>query len=154
MRIASERVGGRRWGGGILHEHHILAAGVALAIAGSAQASTLTYVPTNPSFGGSPFNSGHLLAIANANDKYEDPASITSNDPAKQFVDQLQSRLLSTVASQIADKIFGANPAESGHFTFGDQVIDFVRGAESVTLTIFNTTTNATTTITLPLFGG
>ena len=62
--------------------------------------------------------------------------------------------LLSTVASQIADKIFGANPAESGHFTFGDQVIDFVRGAESVTLTILNTATNATTTITLPLLGG
>ncbi len=143
-----------RDGGTILHTHRILVAGAALAIGGSAQASSLVYIPTNPSFGGSPFNSSHLLGIANANDKYVDPASAASSDPAKQFVDQLQSRLLSTVASQIADKIFGANPAESGHFTFGDQVIDFVRGAESVTLTILNTTTNAKTTITLPLLGG
>lgn len=134
--------------------YHGALALVALASTSSAGASGLIYVPTNPSFGGSPFNSSHLLGIANANDKYVDPASAASSDPAKQFVEQLQSRLLSTVASQIADKIFGANPAESGHFTFGDQVIDFVRGAESVTLTILNTGTNAKTTITLPLLGG
>ncbi len=128
--------------------------GGAIATAAPASASTLTYTPTNPSFGGSPFNSGHLLGIANATNKYEDPAEKKANDPATQFVQQLQSRLLSTVASQIADKIFGANPADTGHFTFGDQVIDFVRGAESVTLTILNTATNAKTTITLPILGG
>lgn len=129
------------------------AAGV-IACAAPADASTLVYAPTNPSFGGNPFNSSHLLGIANATNKYEDPALKKANDPAKQFVDQLQSRLLSTVATQIADKIFGANPAESGHFVFGDQVIDFVRGAESVTLTIFNSVTKVTTKITLPLLGG
>lgn len=127
---------------------------MAFGVAAQGQASTLTYVPTNPSFGGSPFNSSHLLGIANATNKYEDPASRRANDPAKQFVDQLQSRLLSTVANQIADRIFGENPAESGHFTFGDQVIDFVRGAESVTLTIYNSVTKTTTKITLPLLGG
>jgi len=126
---------------------------LALGCATGAQASTLTYTPTNPSFGGSPFNSNHLLAIAEANNKYKDPASEKANDPAQQFVDQLQSRLLSTVAGQIADKIFGANPADSGHFVFGDQVIDFVRGVESVTLTIYNSVTKATTKITLPLLG-
>ena len=126
----------------------------ASALAASpATGSSLTYQPINPSFGGSPFNSAHLLSIANAQNKYEDPASKAANDPAKQFVDQLQSRLLSTVASQIADKIFGANPADSGHFVFGDQVIDFVRGVESVTLTIFNSVTNTTTKITLPILG-
>ncbi len=118
-----------------------------------AAASSLIYTPTNPSFGGSPFNSAHLLATAEANNRYKDPESKKANDPAQQFVDQVQSRLLSTVATQIADKIFGANPADSGHFVFGDQVIDFVRGVESVTLTIFNSVTNTTTKITLPLLG-
>jgi curli production assembly/transport component CsgF len=131
-----------------------VAIGAAMAVGTPAAASPLTYTPTNPSFGGNPFNSAHLLGVASAINKYQDPAEAKANDPATQFVQQLQSRLLSTVASQIADKIFGANPAESGHFTFGDQTIDFVRGVESVTLTIFNTATNAKTTISLPLLGG
>ncbi len=122
-----------------------------LGLATPATASTLIYTPTNPSFGGSPFNSAHLLAIANATNKYEDPALKDANDPAKQFVSQLQSRLLSSVASQIADKIFGENPAETGRFTFGDQVVEFVRGLESVTLTILNTVTGIKTIITLPI---
>ena len=60
-----------------------------LAAAAPANASTLTYTPTNPSFGGSPFNSAHLLGVANAINKYEDPASKQASDPAQQFVDQL-----------------------------------------------------------------
>ncbi len=31
-----------------------------------ARASDLIYQPINPSFGGNPFNSSHLLALANA----------------------------------------------------------------------------------------
>lgn len=127
---------------------------LAAAATTPAYASTLTYTPTNPSFGGSPFNSAHLLSVANAVNRYEDPASRKASDPAQQFVDQLQSRLLSTVSSQIADRIFGENAAEAGRFVFGDQVIEFVRGLESVTLTIYNSVTNTTTKITLPLLGG
>ena len=37
---------------------------VALALAGSAAAQELVYTPVNPSFGGNPFNSAHLLGTA------------------------------------------------------------------------------------------
>ncbi|TVV76780.1 curli assembly protein CsgF, partial [Sphingomonas solaris] len=35
----------------------------------------IVYQPVNPSFGGNPFNSSHLLGIANAQNDYKDPAS-------------------------------------------------------------------------------
>ena len=52
---------------------HYIVAGTILLVSlnGAAAAGQLTYRPINPSFGGDPFNSAHLLGIANANDRYE-----------------------------------------------------------------------------------
>lgn len=117
----------------------------------AAQASEIVYQPVNPSFGGNPFNSGHLLGIANAINDYKDPNAIDNSDPAKQFLRTIQSRLLSTIASQITDLIFGDNPQESGVIRFGDQEIRFVRGLDSVTLTITNFSDGSVTEIVVPL---
>lgn len=114
-------------------------------------ASELVYQPVNPSFGGNPFNSGHLLGVANAINDYKDPNAVDNSDPAKQFLRTIQSRLLSTIASQITDLIFGDNPQESGVIRFGDQEIRFLRGLDSVTLTITNFTDGSVTEIIVPL---
>ncbi len=116
-----------------------------------AYASDLSHEFVNPSFGGSSFNSAHLLGVANAINPYKDPAAANSNDPAQQFLRTLQSRLLSAVASQITDLIFGDNPKESGLIKFGDQEISFVRGADGVTLTITNGLDGSVTEIVVPL---
>lgn len=116
-----------------------------------ASASDLVYQPTNPSFGGNPFNSGHLLGVANAINDYKDPNAINSSDPAQQFLRTIQSRLLSTVATQITDLIFGENPQDSGVIRFGDQEISFVRGIDTVTLTITNYADGSVTEIVVPL---
>ena len=47
-----------------------------LSLNGIAAAGQLVYRPVNPSFGGDPFNSAHLLGIANANDRYKDPNEV------------------------------------------------------------------------------
>lgn len=120
-------------------------------IAMPAAASDLVYQPTNPSFGGNPFNSGHLLGVANAINDYKDPNAINSSDPAQQFLRTIQSRLLSTVATQITDLIFGENPQDSGVIRFGDQEISFVRGIDTVTLTITNYADGSVTEIVVPL---
>lgn len=127
--------------------------GVALAFFGSsaAMSSDLVYTPQNPSFGGNPFNSAHLLGVANAINKYKDPSAIDNSDPAKQFLRTIQSRLLSTIASQITDLIFGENAQDSGVIRFGDQEISFVRGIDSVTLTITNFADGSVTEIVVPL---
>lgn len=120
----------------------------------TATAQDLVYEPVNPSFGGNPFNSSHLLGIANAQDDTEAPGSgeVSDQTQADLFVRQLQSRLLSGLASEVTDAIFGDNPQESGTIEFGDQTIEFNRGLDQVRLTIFDAATGQTTEISVPLF--
>lgn len=133
---------------------HLFAIGIGLSLVGSAAAAQdLVYEPVNPSFGGNPFNSAHLLGIANAQNDFRDPrTAATSNSQADIFARQLQSRLLSALSSQIVDAIFGENPQERGTISFGGQTIDFTRSLESVTLNITNDETGEVTTIVIPTF--
>lgn len=117
-----------------------------------ASAQDIVYQPVDPSFGGNPFNSAHLHSIANAQNNYKDPASRETNSQADIFARQLQSRLLSSLSSQIVDAIFGENPQEQGKISFGGQTIEFVRGLSEVTLTISDDATNEVTTIVVPTF--
>lgn len=124
------------------------------ALCGShAFAQDLVYTPVNPSFGGSPFNSAHLLGIANSQNKYKDPNIVErpSTTSAELFVRQLQSRLLSGLASQVTDAIFGENPQESGRIVFGDQIITFDRGIENIFLVIEDTLAGTRTEIEIPI---
>lgn len=126
---------------------------LAVALAPSpARAQDIVYEPINPSFGGNPFNSAHLLGIAGAQNKTKDPSAVSSNSQADIFARQLQSRLLSALSSQIVDAIFGENPQERGTISFGGQTIQFVRGLENVTLTITDDATGEVTTIIVPTF--
>jgi curli production assembly/transport component CsgF len=115
-------------------------------------AQDITYQPVDPSFGGNPFNSAHLLGIANAQNKYKDPNAANSSSQADIFARQLQSRLLSALSSQITDAIFGDNPQQHGTISFGGQTIVFDRGLEDVTLTITNNDSGEVTTIVVPTF--
>ena len=117
-----------------------------------AAAQDIVYTPVNPSFGGNPFNSAHLLGIANAQNDFRDPKAQSSSSQADIFARQLQSRLLSALSSQIVDAIFGENPQESGTISFGGQTIDFRRDLENVTLNITNDETGEITTIVIPTF--
>lgn len=132
----------------------ILRGSVALCgLAGSAAvAQDIVYQPINPSFGGNPFNSNHLLGVANAQNDYRDPRATNNSSQADIFARQLQSRLLSALSSQIIDAIFGENPQESGTISFGGQTITFFRSLDSVTLTITNDETGEETVIVVPLF--
>lgn len=114
----------------------------------------MVYHPTDPSFGGNPFNSAHLLGIAGAQNDFRDPRAVnpTTSSQADVFARQLQSRLLSALSSQIVEAIFGENPQESGTISFGGQTIDFVRSLDEVTLNITNDGTGEVTTVVIPTF--
>jgi len=128
-------------------------AGILLVLgSGASNAQDLVYQPNNPTFGGNPFNSAHLLGVANAQNDYRDPSSTSNSSQADIFARQLQSRLLSALSSQIVDAIFGENPQERGTISFGGQTIQFVRGLEEVTLTITDNATGEVTTIIVPTF--
>jgi len=124
----------------------------AILCAAPVAAQDVVYTPISPTFGGNPFNSNHVLGVANANNDTRDPRATSSNSQADIFARQLQSRLLSALSSQIVDAIFGENPQESGTISFGGQTIEFFRSLESVTLIIRDDTTGEETRIVVPLF--
>lgn len=115
-------------------------------------AQDVVYRPISPTFGGNPFNSNHVLGVANANNNTRDPRAASTNSQADIFARQLQSRLLSALSSQIVDAIFGDNPQEQGLISFGGQTIEFFRSLDEVTLIIRNDTTGEETRIVVPLF--
>ncbi|MBZ9704931.1 MULTISPECIES: curli assembly protein CsgF [unclassified Mesorhizobium] len=137
----------------------LLTAGVVLAAAGGSVAQDMVYTPVNPSFGGSPLNSSHLLGLANAQrtatartpgpgTDSTDPSDPGSTD-ADLFIRQLQSRLLSGLASQVTEAIFGDNPQDSGTVRFGETTVTFERTVDSIRLIITDPT--GVTEIVVPL---
>lgn len=127
----------------------------------AASAGDLVYTPVNPSFGGNPLNSSHLIGLANAQRTATAPSSSLSGgtggtetttggtSDADLFVRQLQGRLLSALASQVTDAIFGPDPEQRGTIQFGDTIIEFDQSSGSeIRLTITDTT--GVTTIVVP----
>ncbi|MFP4295824.1 MAG: curli assembly protein CsgF [Halothiobacillaceae bacterium] len=140
-----------------------LAAGVVLALAGAGQAvaQDLVYKPVNPSFGGNPLNSQHLLGIASAQrtataSDADDGRSTSPGSPspgssdADLFVRQLQGRLLSALAAEVTDAIFGTDPQDSGTVTFGTTTVTFERTLDSIRLEIADNLEGTVTEIIVP----
>ena len=129
--------------------------GAALTVmcAGSASAQQLTYTPINPTFGGNPFNSSHLLGLANAQNQFLPKTTTTTAGltQAQQFASQLQSTILAGVSQQISNAIFGNNPQQSGTVSFGGTTVSFARGLSSVTINITDPQ-GVTTQIVVPTF--
>jgi curli production assembly/transport component CsgF len=128
-----------------------------------ARAVDLVYTPINPSFGGSPLNSSHLLGLANAQrDATASDAKTTTgtggtgsgdtgggDSDVDLFIRQLQGRLLSALASQVTEAIFGDNPQDNGTIQFGGTTVEFERTIDSITLRITNDD-GTVTVITVP----
>lgn len=124
-----------------------------LITAVEARAQDLTYTPVNPSFGGNPLNSGHLLSIANAQRPDEEipprpprPQTTTTD----RFLSILESRLLSSVAFDVTDSIFGADAQDSGTFQFEDTRVSFSNDGVDVTIVITDDSTGEVTEIIIP----
>ena len=127
-------------------------------------AGDLVYTPVNPSFGGSPLNSSHLFATANAQRKATasdadddlvtrgtiDDGDSEGNADADLFARLLQSRLLSALASQVTEAIFGENPQDQGTVTFGETTVTFTRTFDSIRLLIVDNTDGTVTEIVVP----
>ena len=118
----------------------------------AAEAQELVHRFINPSFGGNPFYSEHLLGIANIHrpDQPEDPEEPLPTEEER-LVEQLQASLNAQVSSQILDRIRNAQPGQSGEFTLGVQRISFVRTATETRVTFLNTTTGERREIIVPV---
>jgi curli production assembly/transport component CsgF len=128
----------------------VWAALVSAALAFPAAAQDLTYEPVNPSFGGDPFNSSHLLGLAREQKDFEEDSGFTPADPQQQFADSLERQILSRTSQEITDRIFGEDQQQSGSFTVGSQQINFQQVGDQVEITLTDSETGATTNLTIP----
>ncbi|QCG93107.1 hypothetical protein E6C67_03965 (plasmid) [Azospirillum sp. TSA2s] len=128
--------------------------GTTLLLMIPAVGSELTYTPINPSFGGNPFYSQHLLGSANANNKFEKPRNdglLAPQDPSKEFERVIQSSLLSRISAQIADQIYGENARDTGRFVIGNTTVEFNKTGNGTTaVRISDTTSGGQTLIEIP----
>lgn len=122
----------------------------------SVSAGELVYQPINPSFGGHPLNSAHLLGTAQAQDDYKDPSATnfgfgsTATSQQDEFSRIIRSSILSRVASQISDQIYGEKALDAGRVIIDDQTIEWNRVGSDINLTLSGG--GGTSVITIPRF--
>lgn len=117
----------------------------------SPASADLLYKPVNPSFGGDAFNSNHLQGLAASQNQHkESTSSSASQTTTERFLAMLESRLYSSLASQVAEAIFGDNAQPNGTLQFDDQQISFVNDGTAIRLTVTDFTTGQVTNIVIP----
>jgi curli production assembly/transport component CsgF len=114
-------------------------------------AADIVYKPVNPSFGGDSFNSSHLQGLAGAQNQFTKTSKSSTQTTSERFLSMLQTRLYSSLASQVAEAIFGDNAQPSGTIVFDDQQIAFVNTGTEIQLTVTDFTTGQVTNITVPV---
>ena len=110
------------------------------ALGQAAVAQDLVYTPINPSFGGSPLNSSHLLSIANAQ------RSATARDAETN--DGLSGTGIDTPSTSNADLF--VRPQDGGLVTFGTTTVEFQRTLDSIRLVIIDSLDGTVTEIVVP----
>jgi curli production assembly/transport component CsgF len=110
----------------------------------------MIYKPINPSFGGDSFNSSHLQGLAGSENQFKESASSAQQSTSERFISMLESRLYSSLASQVSDAIFGANAQQHGTITFDDQTITFDNNGTNITLTVVDSSSGQVTNIVIP----
>lgn len=111
----------------------------------------MIYTPVNPSFGGSPYNSNHLQSLATTQNEFKGAQTERERQStSERFLTMLQSRLYSSLASQVADAIFGENAQPSGTITFDDQQVSFTNTGTEIILVVTDYSTGDVTNISIP----
>lgn len=107
--------------------YHLASALVCSLVMTPSFSSELVYHPRNPSFGGNPAYTTHLLGIANSQNDHTDPdqSSLDDMTSLEEFNDRLQrsiiSRITSALSASIIDDEGNINP---GTFETTDFVIN------------------------------
>lgn len=102
---------------------------------GAALAGSLEFSFVNPSFGGNPMNGAMLMSRA---DKFRpsDPVVQTTKTQADYFIEQLQRRTLSSLATALLSDLSDSSGAAEGSYVFEDFTLDYVRGDGMIRLLI------------------
>jgi curli production assembly/transport component CsgF len=110
----------------------------------------MVYTPINPSFGGNYLNSNHLQSLATTQKQFKENTSASAQSDSERFISMLQSRLYSSLASQVSEAIFGEKAQPNGTIVFDDQQISFVNTGTEIQLTVTDFGTGQVTSISIP----
>lgn len=110
-------------------------------------ATELVYVPTNPTFGGSPLNGSAFLSASQLSNKHKEPAATDKQSALQQLNDMLQRSVLSQLSSAATSGVMGSGgKLKPGSVETGDFRIDIVDGGGGVlTITTTDKITGAST---------
>ncbi|OLQ70109.1 curli production assembly protein CsgF [Photobacterium proteolyticum] len=113
-----------------------------LALSAKVSATELVYTPINPSFGGNPLNSAHLLGVANAiNDhKAPDDGLLNEQSDLERLAASLESRLISQLLSDVGN-------GNTGQLVTNDFVLNIVDNNGSLVIQITDKETGESSTI-------
>ncbi|MDG1118040.1 MAG: curli assembly protein CsgF [Flavimaricola sp.] len=100
-----------------------------------ALAGPLEFTFVNPSFGGNPMNGALMMSRA---DRFRpsDPVLQNTKTQADYFVEQLQRRALSSLATALLSDLSDASGAAEGSYVFEDFTLDYVRQNDTIRLLI------------------
>lgn len=117
-----------------------------IALAAPGAATELVYVPTNPTFGGTPLNGSSFLNAAQMTNKHKEPAAGRQN-ALQQFTDLLERSVLSQLSAAATSGVMGAGgKLKPGSVETGNFRIDIVdAGGGVLTITTTDKTTGAST---------
>lgn len=110
-------------------------------------AGELVYTPINPAFGGNPYNYSWLLDSADIQNQHEE-------DPLEDFEDDLNSRILSTLASRIVSSAFGSygDELQGGQYQFGNYDIIISTEGGGINVDIYDQGSGTSTSVSVPYY--
>ena len=109
--------------------------GFSMALGSSCWASEQTFSFNLPSFGGNPLNTSHYLALLDSQkqlviDEEENVSTV------ERFTEDLERRLLSSLASDIVNQIFGIDSEDNGQFQVGNMDVTYNTVNDDLIITI------------------
>lgn len=118
-----------------------------MSISSGVNATELVYAPVNPTFGGNPNNAPGLLNVATAQNGFKAP----TKSPIETFNANLQSSILSKLASSATSTIFGGSaPLTPGSYDTLNYIIKITdSGGGDVTITTTDKESGATASFTV-----
>lgn len=119
-----------------------------MAYAGFGQ--QFVYTPINPAFGGETFNHQWLLAAANAQNSFTDPAEQDrEQSELEAFADNLNRQILGQLSRNLFTAQLGGG-LQPGTFNFGTLSLEIFESLEGLVINILDTSTGEQTQIVVP----
>ncbi|MDD3319956.1 MAG: curli assembly protein CsgF [Paludibacter sp.] len=141
-----------------MKKHLITFIWVLFFMVGKSYAQDFVYQPKNPAFGGSPYNYSWLLSSAQAQNDTEDVSTTSDtysnyySDPLESFSESLNQQILSQLSKQIVSEQFGEDALNAGTYVLGDYQIVIGNLSSGMNITITDSGTGSTTTVSIPYF--